>query len=78
MTSPPKEIEVECPACGYSFVTWHRPSVNLSLGEKWTKKDLDKLRFVNCERCNFRFEKELMVVQMDLEEDEVIVRIESE
>ena len=78
MTTPPKEIEVECSACGYSFVTWHRPSVNLSLGEKWTKKDLDKLRFVNCERCNFRFEKELMVVRMDLEEDEVIIRIESE
>ena len=78
MTTPPEDIEVECSACGIRFVTWHRPSVNLSLGEKWTKKDLDKLRFVDCERCNFRFEKELMVVRMDLEEDEVIVRIESE
>lgn len=78
MTSPPKEIEVECPACGYIFVTWHRPSVNLSLGEKWTKKALDKLRFVDCERCNFWFEKELMVVQMDLEKDNSIVRTESE
>jgi len=78
MTTPPKEIEVECPACGHGFVTWHRPSVNLSLGEKWTKKDLDKLRFVDCGRCNFRFEKELIVVRMDLEEDEVIIRIESE
>ena len=78
MTSPPKEIEVECPACGYSFGAWHRPSVNLSLGEKWSKKDLDKLRFVNCERCNCRFEKELMVVQMDLEEGKLTVRIELE
>ena len=78
MTSPPTEIEVECPDCGIRFVTWHRPSVNLSLGEKWTKKDLDKLRFVDCERCNFRFEKELMVVQMDLEEGKLIVRVESE
>jgi DNA-directed RNA polymerase subunit RPC12/RpoP len=78
MTTPPREIEVECPACGIRFVTWHRPSVNLSLGEKWSKKDLDKLRFVNCERCNFRFEKELMVVQMDIEKNELILRIESE
>ena len=78
MTSPPTEIEVECPACGHSFVTWHRPSVNLSLGEKWTKKDLDKLRFVNCPRCDCRLEKELMVVRMDLEEDGVTLRIESE
>ena len=78
MTTPPREIEVECSACGNRFVTWHRPSVNLSLGEKWTKKDLDKLRFVNCPRCDFRLEKELMVVRMDLEEDGVTLRIESE
>ena len=46
---------------GIRFVTWHRPSVNLSLGEKWTKKDLDELRFANCLRCNCRFEKDLLI-----------------
>lgn len=61
MTSPPVEIEVECPSCGEQFVTWHRSSVNVSLGEKWTKKDLDELRFVNCPRCNGRFKKDVMI-----------------
>ena len=78
MTSPIVDIEVECPACGERFVTWHRGSVNLSLGEKWTKKDLDELRFVNCPRCDCRLEKELMVVEMDIEKNELIVRLESE
>ena len=61
MTSPPTEIEVACPACGYSFVTWHRPSVNLSLGEKWTKKEIDEVKFANCPSCNGRFEKDLLI-----------------
>ena len=61
MTSPPIEIEVECPACGERFATWHRASVNLSLGEQWTKEELDELKFVNCPRCNGRFEKDLLI-----------------
>ena len=65
MTTPPKEIEVECPACGHSFVTWHRPSVNLSLGEKWTKKELDEVEFVNCPRCSGRFEKDVLIAAFD-------------
>ena len=48
MTSPIVDIEVECPDCGEQFVTWHRGSVNLSLGEKWTKKELDEIKFANC------------------------------
>ena len=64
--------------CGHCFVTWHRPSVNLSLGEKWTKKELDELRFVNCPRCNCRLEKDVLIVQMDIEKNELIVRLESE
>ena len=61
MTSPIVDIEVECPACGEQFGTWHRGSVNLSLGEKWTKKELDELKFAKCPRCNGRFEKDLLI-----------------
>ena len=66
MTSPPVEIEVECPACGERFVTWHRASVNLSLGEQWTKKELDELMFVNCPRCNDRFERDVLIATIEL------------
>ena len=65
MTSPPVEIEVECLACGERFVTWHRASVNLSLGEKWTKEKLDEVKFANCPKCNGRFEKDLLIVSIE-------------
>ena len=65
MTSPIVDIEVECPACGEHFVTWHRGSVNLSLGEKWTKKELDEVRFADCPRCKGRFEKDLLIAAFD-------------
>jgi hypothetical protein len=61
MTSPIIEIEVECSACGERFTTWHRSSVNLSLGEKWTNKELDEVKFANCPRCNGRFEKDVLI-----------------
>jgi hypothetical protein len=64
MTCPVADIEVECPACGERFVAWHRGSVNLSLGEKWTKKELDEVEFVNCPRCNRRYEKEVLVASI--------------
>jgi hypothetical protein len=65
MTSPIVDIEVECPVCGEQFVTWLRGSVNLSLGEKWAKKELDEVKFANCPKCNGRFEKEVLILRME-------------
>ena len=65
MTSPIENIEVECPACGEQFVTWHRGSVNLSLGEKWTKEELNEVRFAYCPKCNAHFEKDVFILQAE-------------
>ena len=65
MTSPIVDIEVECPDCGERFVTWHRDSVNLSLGEKWTKKELDEVKFAYSPRCNGRFVKDVLIVSIE-------------
>ena len=65
MTSPIENIEVECPACGERFVTWHRGSVNLSLGENWTKEELNEVRFAYCPKCNGRFEKAVLIAVFD-------------
>ena len=65
MTSPIVDIEVDCPDCGEQFVTWYRGSVNLSLGEKWTKKELDEVKFANCPSCGGRFEKDLLIAAFD-------------
>jgi len=65
MTSPIVDIEVECPACGERFIAWHRASVNLSLGENWTKKELDEVKFAKCSSCNGRFEKDMLIATFD-------------
>ena len=65
MTSPIVDIEVECPACGERFATWHRASVNLSLGENWTKEELDGVRFAICPKCNGRFEKDVLIARIE-------------
>ena len=65
MTSPIVDIEVECPACGERFITWHRSSVNLSLGEKRTEEELDELMFVNCPKCNGRLEKDVLIASIE-------------
>ena len=36
MTSPPKEITVECPKCGRFYEDWYRASVNLDLDSLMT------------------------------------------
>ena len=65
MTSPIVDIEAECPDCGEQFVTWYRSSMNLSLGEKWTKKELDEVKFANCPKCNGRFVKDVLIVSIE-------------
>ena len=64
MTSPIEDIEVECPACGEQFVTWHRASVNLSLGEQWTKEELDEVKFAICPKCSGHFEKAVLIARI--------------
>ena len=65
MTSPIVDIEVECPICGEQFVTWHRASVNLSLGEKWTKEELDGVKFAICPKCNGRIDKDVLIAKIE-------------
>ncbi|HUT09378.1 MAG TPA: hypothetical protein VMY42_02690 [Thermoguttaceae bacterium] len=33
MTSPPEQIDVECPKCGQVYSDWYRPSINLTLDD---------------------------------------------
>lgn len=33
MTSPPKQITVECPSCGDRYEDWYRASINLDLDD---------------------------------------------
>ena len=44
MTSPPRPVEVECPACGHTYEDYVRASINLALGEKRAIAARDFLR----------------------------------
>lgn len=68
MTSPIVEIEVRCPSCDEVFNTWHRASVNLSLGEEWSSQDLDAVLYVGCPKCSARYEKGSLILRMKVDE----------
>jgi DNA-directed RNA polymerase subunit RPC12/RpoP len=67
MTSPVVDFEIKCPNCEEKFTTWHRTSVNLSIGEKWTNEQLYELMFVNCPGCSSRLEKDVLVMRINSE-----------
>jgi DNA-directed RNA polymerase subunit RPC12/RpoP len=54
MTSPPTKIRIVCPECGKKFQGYYRPSINLSLGEKWTEEEIEKAMSVVCPHCGTR------------------------
>ena len=51
MTSPPRPVEVECPACGHTYEDYVRASVNLALGEEWTDEEIRKATTATCPEC---------------------------
>ena len=65
MTSPIRDIELQCPACGKNFFTWHRDSVNLSLGEKWSKSELEEINFAHCPACKQRIQKGVIITTLE-------------
>jgi hypothetical protein len=50
------------------FNTWHRASVNLSLGEEWSSQDLDAVLYVGCPKCSARYEKGSLILRMKVDE----------
>jgi DNA-directed RNA polymerase subunit RPC12/RpoP len=63
MTSPPARVELDCPTCGTHFADYYRPSVNLSLGEEWTKEELEEAATVRCPSCGWRGEPGTLLVE---------------
>jgi len=62
MTSPPQRVEVVCPACGHEYETWHRGSINLSLGEEWTEEQIREASTSRCLECGLEIELGTLVV----------------
>jgi len=71
VTSPPEQIEVECPGCGRVYKDWYRASVNLTL-EGWDADDPEVKQYLRecstatCPRCSNVVELDTLVVDGDV------------
>lgn len=54
MTSPPEDVEVQCPGCATVYTDWYRPSVNRSLGEDFDDEYLDAASSATCPACGLK------------------------
>lgn len=52
MTMPLEMIQVRCPRCGTEWEDWFRPSINLGLGEKFSKRYLREATSAVCPNCH--------------------------
>lgn len=51
MTMPLEMIHVRCPRCETEWPDWYRPSINLSLGERFSKRYLREATSAVCPKC---------------------------
>lgn len=65
MTSPARRTEIKCPKCGIVYETFIRDSINLRLGERWSKADIRRATSSVCPRCAHRTEHKALVVGKD-------------
>lgn len=64
MTSPVTKIEIECRHCHHRFKTWHRASINLSLGDL-TEEYVARNAMKQCPRCRQQIVLDMLVVEED-------------
>jgi hypothetical protein len=53
MTSPPREVTVDCPKCGLRYQDWCRASINLDL-ESFDDEYLDRASSAVCPGCTHK------------------------
>ena len=66
MTSPPEQITVQCPRCGFEYEDWYRPSINLNLGDDFSEEYLREASTATCPECGFTVELSTLVVEGDV------------
>jgi DNA-directed RNA polymerase subunit RPC12/RpoP len=62
MTSPPREVEVQCPNCGTRFSDWVRDSINLTLGEEWSEEEIIEATTFRCPKCDWQGGMDSLIV----------------
>ncbi len=64
MTSPPEQIEVQCPQCGAVYLDGYRPSINLTL-EDFDDEYLDAASTSTCPGCSHKGRHNVLTVRED-------------
>ena len=64
MTSPPEDILIKCPKCGFVFMDFIRGSINLNL-DNFDDEYMDKCMFATCPKCDTRINKGVFIVGKD-------------
>ena len=62
MTSPPEEITVKCPKCGYFYKDWFRASINLDL-DPFDSEHLEKCSNAKCPQCRHTVNLDMLIVE---------------
>ena len=62
MTSAAQRVEVVCPGCGFEYEAWHRPSINLTLGEEWTEEEIRQATTARCPACGLEVDLTTLIV----------------
>lgn len=65
MSTPPYQVEVDCPECGTRFKDVLRDSINLSLGEEWTDEEIEEATTVRCPECGWQGDSDSIIVSFD-------------
>jgi predicted RNA-binding Zn-ribbon protein involved in translation (DUF1610 family) len=63
MTSPPRQVEVICPKCGFGYTDYLRDSINLSLGETWTPEEIKEVTSTTCPNCGQQVDSDALVIR---------------
>lgn len=64
MTSPPEEIEVECPKCRQVYADWYRPSINRTLDD-FDDEYLEAASTSTCPECSHKVRHAVLTVRED-------------
>ncbi len=64
MTSPPKDIMVECPECGMIYLDWHRASINLKLDD-FDDDYIEEATTATCPYCGHKVDLGGLIVGKD-------------
>jgi DNA-directed RNA polymerase subunit RPC12/RpoP len=62
LTSPPEQIEIRCPGCGFVYRAWHRSSLNLDL-DRFSDDYIRQATTAACPECGHLVKLATLIVR---------------